>query len=96
MVTDSKLIMNAEYNFYSNLYAVNNLQNNINYERDLINSFLVKSPKLNEIEKNVGECLIKNDDCIKEIKDLKNNKSPENDGLTFEFYKIFGGIYIKW
>ena len=63
--------MNADCKFYSNLYADNNLQNNINYERDLINIVSVKNPKLTEIEKIVFEGVIKNDKCIKVIKDLK-------------------------
>ena len=46
-------------------------------------------PKLNENESNSCEEQINEQECIRAIKEMKNQKSPGSDGITAEFYKIF-------
>ena len=53
------------YNFYSKLYADDNLDNNVNYKTNLINIFVVHRPKLTEQEKNNCEGLIKTKSVLK-------------------------------
>ena len=88
-ISDPKQILEEEYKFYSNLYAKNN-QYNIEQENNAAQKFLsVVGPKLTDEQKCLCEGQITYDECVKVVKSLKNNKSPGNDGLTGEFYKIF-------
>ena len=81
--TDKREILSEQKKFYENLYK--NRQTNhssINYFDENIN-------KLDETDKMRCEGLISDNECIKALKDMKNNKSPGSDGITAEFYKIF-------
>ena len=46
-------------------------------------------PKLNQVEKDQCEGIITEAECIKALKEMKNQKSPGSDGITVEFYKLF-------
>ena len=46
-------------------------------------------PKLNQVEKEQCEVIITEAECIKALKEMKNQKSPGSDGITVEFYKLF-------
>ena len=44
---------------------------------------------LNNVDKQLCEGVLTENECLMELKDMKNNKSPGSDGLATEFYKIF-------
>ena len=46
-------------------------------------------PKLDENDSNSCEGEITDQECIKAIKEMKNQKSPGSDDITTEFYKLF-------
>ena len=45
---------------------------------------------LNEEEKLSCEGVVSEDECLRALKEFKNCKSPGTDGLSAEFYKLFG------
>ena len=51
--------------------------------------FDISGPKLSVLECESCEGTLTNEESVKVIKELKNNKSLGSDGLTSEFYKIF-------
>ena len=69
--------------YYETLYKIREPSNST------INFFDENIPKLSEQESNSCEGLIGDQECIKALKEMKNNKSPGSDGITTEFYKIF-------
>ena len=83
LITNQKSILEEEKTFYKNLYSQ---KEQANSNTDFFDDSL---PKLNEIESNSCEGLITNHECVKAIKEMKNQKSPGSDGITTEFYKIF-------
>ena len=83
IITSQKSILAEEKKFYEHLYSKKE-QTNSN-----IDFFDNALPKLNENESNSCEGQITEQECIKAIKEMKNQKSPGSDGITAEFYKIF-------
>ena len=83
IITDKHEILSEQKKFYENLYK--NRQTN----HSSINFFDENINKLDETDKMRCEGLISDNECIKALKDMKNNKSPGSDGITAEFYKIF-------
>ena len=80
-ITDTRHILTEQRNFYSQLYSrdehVNfNLENNTN----------IRVP--NNIKNQQEEQLTIND-LESAIKTMKNNKTPGNDGIPIDFYKVF-------
>ena len=53
------------------------------------NFFDISGPKLSVLKCESCVGVITHEECVKVIKELKNNKSPGNNGLTSEFYKKF-------
>ena len=86
IINNPKDILNAEYNYFANLYACNKKFKN----NDIADRFFqIERPNLSATDSDMCEGLISSAECINVIKELKNNKSPGTDGLTSEFYKIF-------
>jgi hypothetical protein len=83
-------ILSTEKNFYKQLYSKkvdlsDTEKQEISYE--IINeSNLVQ---LTEEEKNGCDIPITEEEILKSLKDLKNNKTPGTNGISAEFYKFF-------
>ena len=84
LTSDPKRIMTEVEQFYSDLYSANAESSNASY------SFLHKPkiPKLTTEKKNICEGKLSLKECFDCLQSFENNKSPSNDGLTAEFYKI--------
>ena len=83
VITSKNDIMNETKLFYKKLYARQKVSNsNIAY-------FPPNNVTINHVQRESCEGPIKEDEAIKALKDMKNNKSPGSDGITTEFYKIF-------
>ena len=78
-----KTILTETSKFYKNLYGKRNPQTSI------YNFFDDNIQKLNDTEKRNCEGKITENECLKALKEMKNNKGPGSDGLTVEFYKMF-------
>ncbi len=89
IVTDLKLILEEEKVFYQNLYSTKLNMNDLRNSEGKLFPNDNSIPKLNETEKERCEGEITENECLKSLKDMKNNKSPGTDGLTAEFYKMF-------
>ena len=81
--TDQKEILTQTEKYYKSLYAKREPRSS------RYNFFDETIPKLNQAEQTQCEGLITEAECIKAIKDMKNQKSPGSDGITVEFYKLF-------
>ena len=78
-----KTILTETSKFCKNLYGRRNSPTS------MYNFFDDNIQKLNDIEKRNCEGKINENECLKALKEMKNNKSPGSDGLTVEFYKMF-------
>jgi len=91
--TDSDGILGEICNFYSDLYS--SKQCSDHEVREFINT--VKTDVLSNSSKEMCEASITFDEITDVVKNLKENKSPGLDGLTFEFYQKcwpFIGKYV--
>ena len=52
-------------------------------------------PKQYRENKDLCEKSLTTEEIEKAISNFENNKSPGNDGLTVEFYKIFSDMLLK-
>ena len=75
--------MQIVFFFYQNLYKQLLLPNNTSF------SFLQNLPKLSLQNNNLLTSPITLKEIIDLVKTLPNNKTPEPDKITYEFYKIF-------
>lgn len=88
-ITDQKAILLEEFRFYESLYNKPDLDNNefdVTTEHFLQNSSI---PQLHETMQAKCEGLLTTNECFLALQDCKKNKSPGNDGLTYEFYLTF-------
>ena len=87
LVTDPKKILHEIYNFYSNFCK----QEPLSPSEDVLNSFL-NNPKILKLSDNdirICDGKLTVDECYKSLQLFESNKSPGNDGLTVEFYRVF-------
>ena len=90
-ITDQKSILEAQKDFYQNLYDKNTLsETTYNFFPDDY------SNKLEEESKLICEGLLTAEECKKALKEMQNNKSPGSDGITVEFFKIFWNDIEKY
>ena len=82
--TDPKKINSEMRLFYKNLYKSHS---NNECSDDFFSSDSI--PTLSEFEKTACDRPLTKDECFKTLKTFKKNKSPGNDGLTYEFYAKF-------
>ena len=68
-------------NSYQKIYKAENI--NINAANQLLNNI----PQITTKQNNSLTCVITEEEISQVIDKLPNNKSPEVDGLTYEFYK---------
>ena len=85
IVSDNDNIMKCLFNFYSSLYASRKISDN-KIENYLTN---VNCQKITNKEKELCDMIPTKEECKEAISKMKNNKSPGQDGLTVEFYKLF-------
>jgi hypothetical protein len=83
VVTNEKEIMQGIKEYYENLYS----GNSINQAK--LDKILEKAPKLTENQRELTKGLITYKECLNALKSLSNGKTPGQDGLTTDFYKIF-------
>ena len=85
IVTDPAEILKAQRNYYEKMYSECEAHDDDFNPIDLFQNV----SKLNDMDKNSCEGLIKTEECNRVLLTFKTNKSPGNDGLTCEFYKHF-------
>ena len=85
VTTDQQKIKTEMEYFYSNLYKSS--LNEENVDDDFFPSQCM--PNLSAQDKQFCDLPITSDECFNTLNTFKKNKSPGNDGLTFEFYKQF-------
>ena len=72
--------------FYSDLYKADS--------ENLLNSFLA-NPEIPRLTAEIAQACEEKltvAECLKSLRLFENNKSPGDDGLTAEFYKVFWNI----
>ena len=80
-----KEIINETQSFYEHLYAFRPTE-----DIDLAETLPFPDiPKLNEDEKQKLDGVLKTEEVLCSLKNMKNNKSPGSDGFTAEFFKFF-------
>ena len=82
--TNSKAILNELCKFYSNLY----LENPDSCSETQTDCFLrgISMPKHSDAQKLKCEEKLTVSECYNSLKSFQKNKTPDNDGLTAEFY----------
>ena len=89
--------MNELEAFYSDLYDGCTCVDMGSFSSFL--SDLNEIPSLVEEKKNVCEGKLGYGECYNALQTFQKNKSPGNDGLTFEFYlafwPVFGSLLVK-
>ena len=85
-VKNQSEINNELYKFYKNLF-----KENLNTSKEAIFSFLenINLPTLTNEQPLECEGIVRETELLKALKSMKNDKSPENDGITQEFYEFF-------
>ena len=86
VITDPKLIQQNQKLFYEQLYN-SRQEKNCHIPDTFFNSDQIE--KLMEQEKVICDRPISVEECEKIMQTFKNDKSPGNEGLTYEFYKQF-------
>ena len=82
-ITSKKAITNEIKNFYKKLYSYQKIPENTWIED------LDQTKKYFESDKEVLKAVITKDELLQTLKTFSRNKSPGNDGLTYEFYMTF-------
>ena len=91
-ITDPEEILSESRNFYENLYKLQ--ENDLDLFIATSDKFL-HNPEIPYLDINLKESCegpLTADECLKVLKTCKNNKSPGNDGLSYEFYLQFWDI----
>ena len=85
-ITDEKEINTELFKFYKALF-----EPKINVSNALIQDYLnrIEIPKLTKEQSQKCEGEITEEELLKALKKMPNNKSPGNDGITKEFYEAF-------
>ena len=85
--SDPKLILNECRSFYQKLYSAN-----AQVDPEAIPFFYQNPsiPKISEEQKAKCDIDIIEEELFETLKNFKQNKSPGMDGITTEFYVIFG------
>ena len=79
-------------------YSLNLYDGRNSADTQIISTFtndLTNVPYLAEEKRNVFEGILRYDECCEVLQTFKKNKSPENDGLTAEFYLAFWPLLGK-
>ena len=92
VISDPKLIQQKQKQFYEDLYK-SKQQVNFEISETFFNSDKIET--LADTEKQSCDKQITLKECEKVMKSFKNDKSPGNDGLTYEFYKTIWNAIRK-
>ena len=92
IICDAKEILAMQKNFYKKLYSSKTIDLT---DKHFVNSMFKAQKTLNLEEQHSCEGQITAEECEDVLKMLGSNKSPGNDGLTYEFYKTFWPIISK-
>ena len=87
--TDQSEILQEQMHFYKALYTPNNHESSVAANSDLRLIFSENITPLENEDKLSCERKVTQAECLKALKDFKNEKSPVTDGLQAEFYKYF-------
>ena len=79
-------------NFYKNLFSRESVKRKADCAQFLEN---INTPTISLHDKTLCNKELSIDELEASLSSMKANKSPGNDGLTIEFYKTFGLIYIN-
>ena len=91
IITDPFEIVEAEKNFYENLYK----SRHKHCEQQNGSSFCYENlqiPTLSNESRQLGEGIISLEECTKVLNSFPLSKVPGNDGLPVEFYKTFWNL----
>ena len=89
IITEKDNILEYEAEYYKKLYTEPkkfNTENEVNYHDTFIDEH---TPQLKQEDRNLCENDLNLEEIGSALKELKNGKSPGNDGFTTEFYKFF-------
>ena len=86
ITTNYKQILNSAANYYKRFYSSKSNQSQRNSTDSLFRN--INIPKLSEEQRTSCEGLISKEECKKAIEMFDNGKTPGNDGIPVEFYKI--------
>ena len=86
-IINSKAIMSELKDFYEDLYDNKDPDTDVDELHNFAKNLTI--PKLSNYQQLLCEGQLTNTECYNVLDQLKNNKSPGNDGLTAEFYKHF-------
>ena len=87
-ITDQGNILKEIKCFYGNLYS----RKSVKTEQDCLDCLKsINAPMLSETDKETCEGKLTVQSCWNTLNDMKNGKSPGNDGLTKGFYVCFFG-----
>lgn len=86
IITDSKLISEEIYSFYSNIYSTSYSENNAIQFLEKVKDYI---PQIDIEFKEMCDEDLKLEELKAAIKKMCLGKSPGQDGLTTNFYKIF-------
>jgi len=90
LTSDQQKITKEQHHFYSSLYEEKLNHKDKAYMNSINNLFEgIQCPKLSETQKNFCDNSINETEILKNLKLLKNGKTPGTDGLPPEFYKFF-------
>ena len=83
--TSTEEILNSQTMYFKTLYS-----ENINIDNNPIETILGENQsKLSHQDANILEGEIKYPELAEALKNMKNSKTPGNDGFTAEFFKFF-------
>ena len=83
-ISDQKTILYKQQEFYKKLYSTK-INNETNFDNFLKSPTL---PKLSETQKQKCDLPISLTECKEALDTFENGKSPGNDGITTEFYRM--------
>jgi len=83
IIRDKNKILKIIKDFYEQLYSEHNRKIDDN------SPFFKNIPRLSEESKNSCDGKVTKEECYNVLKEMKQNKSPGNDGYTVEFYNVF-------
>ena len=83
IIRDRNKILTIIKDFYEQLYSEHNRKIDDN------SPFFKNIPRLSEESKNLCDGKVTKEECYNVLKEMKQNKSPGNDGYTVEFYNVF-------
>lgn len=88
VITDQREILNAQKNYYADLY-----RKKVNVENmdEKVDQFLsdVTTLQISDFQRNECEGLITENEALAALKQMKSGSAPGVDGITVEFLKVF-------